>query len=258
MRLSAACLTLLLVLSLSVVSMVHLQPIAAAASAQVNDYYPLAIGSKWAYRVVASSQGNTVEKTMEVRIVSKENAGTGECYMREYTMDGQIVQRECYAWQGSKLLLYKATIDGSFADPEPPQLQLESPSEIGHRWDWSGIIGGSEHWTLSGEVVGQTSVAVPAGTFESYQVELVVRGQGQTATFSRWFAEGVGMVKQTETITYGGALIDFSNELTSYAIAGGGKSSSTQLPLLFAGVLVVLVVAAAIVVILKRRSRSIN
>jgi len=227
-----------------------------------DSYYPLTIGSEWTYRMEASLQGNTVELTADVRIVSKENAGTAECYMREYTIERKVDkqtarQTECYAWQGNKLLLYKGTIEGRFADPEPPQLQLDSPWEIGRRWYWSGTVG-YEQCTLSGRVVKRASVDVPAGRFDAYEVELVLVTQGQSVTFSRWYADGVGLVKQTEVIPYDGASMYFSNELTSYSIAGGKSSGQgfTGSLLLDGLILAVVVVVAVLVIMRKRRSRA--
>ena len=233
-----------------------LSPISAA---QTTDYYPLTIGSKWTYRVTASGAGQTVEKTMQVEITGKESAGGMECYMKKYTMDNRIVQEECYGWQDGKLILYKGAVDQSgslvHASPSPPQVLLVTPLEAGVKWTWTGDIG-TEKDTLQGEVGGRTLIVVPAGVFDAYLVTLTLTIQSsyQSIGFSRWFADGVGMVKQTESIPYAGTLVAFSNELTYYEIPGGKTSLYSLLPLALAILVVGLI--AGLVLVRKRRGKT--
>jgi len=227
------------------------------------DYYPLAIGSKWTYKVTASSAENTVVKTMEAEMTGKENVGGVDCQMKKYTVEGRIVQEECYAWENNKLLLYKGTVElsGSLAsaNPRPPEVLLVTPLDAGSKWSWSGEIDG-EKWALHGEVAGQAHVSVPSGEFDAVLIHVqyvLEMGFSQSSILAtRWFVLGVGMVKQTETIPYGSISIDVSNELSSYNIAGGESSSSPQLYFLAAIPVVGLVIGLAVLV--KKRMKRVE
>lgn len=65
------------------------------------------------------------------------------------------------------------------------------------KWEWSGKVGEQEA-NLKGEVLGEETITIPAGTFKTYKVNIIVRDDDGRILVStdRWFAYGVGMVKE--------------------------------------------------------------
>ncbi len=82
---------------------------------------------------------------------------------------------------------------------EPYPLSLPASLSVGDGWtlegtyDYSDSNGSSTSYSIvqAYEVVDQTSVTVPAGTFDAYQV--VGTAEGAEA-WTSWYAEGVGLI----------------------------------------------------------------
>lgn len=92
----------------------------------------------------------------------------------------------------------RINLDGELVKLNPPQTMIAVPLKKGAAWDFNGQAGElkvQQHYS----VVGEDKTDVPAGKFHAYQIH----GE-QTApnrmTIDRWFAPGVGIVKDVTTM----------------------------------------------------------
>jgi hypothetical protein len=110
------------------------------------------------------------------------------------------------AWylQTANALLLGKTIDAEGGQEilmVPPQKLLSTTLKAGESWDWKAP---DASVVMHIKVVGPADVAVPAGAFHTTQLNYVVTAESEggvvTVQRTRWFAPGVGYVKQdTET-----------------------------------------------------------
>jgi hypothetical protein len=179
---------------------VNLIPVIVLSQTQpAASYFPLAIGNSWTYTVTSGTQTGTIVVTID----SKESVGDVDCYVRATAMQ-QGNQRECYAWRGDQLYLYKTVVDYQTFFYQPPLLYLSSPLETGHTWSWQGKAtsdSGTVAYTATETfaVIGPAKVVVPAGAFDSIGVK-VTHTDGGVFDGIRWFASGVGLVKEVRTV----------------------------------------------------------
>jgi hypothetical protein len=185
-------------------------------------------------------------------------AGTN-CYVMQGTFQG-VVNEQCLAWQGQQLIIYQKTANGTDMGLSPPQILLQLPLFVGQHWTWSGTSLNSvtferETGSMTCDVTQQSTVSVPSGTFEGYAVTFQLTKEptydtpSATVTQKLWFVEGIGEVKEDDTISSGDSVITMSMELTQYNV-----TPPNYLEYL---VLVLAVTAAiAISVLLLRRRKS--
>jgi len=95
---------------------------------------------------------------------------------------------------GVGLVSYASVRGERFIDVfEPPLLVLKDGFKVGSRWTWKGRIGLAPLETAY-EVEAQETIEVHAGKFDCFRV--VERDTGQDRTLRRWYAKGVGLVKE--------------------------------------------------------------
>jgi hypothetical protein len=92
----------------------------------------------------------------------------------------------------------RLNLDGELVKFDPPQTMIAAPLKKGASWDFNGRAGElkvNQHY----DVVGEEDINVPAGKFRT----LRIRGE-QTSpspmTIDRWFASGIGIVKDVTTM----------------------------------------------------------
>jgi len=89
---------------------------------------------------------------------------------------------------------------------DSPQPMVASPITVGHTWDFETNFGGTkvhQHY----EIVGEAEIDTPAGTFRAFHIRCEQSIPGKM-TIDRWFAPGVGIVKDvTETHSDTGELL---------------------------------------------------
>ena len=116
----------------------------------------------------------------------------------EYKLGDKVLQIEDYSNENEKVICYKRIISGTNFYIAPPQLLYDfSLLKKEEKWEWSGKVGEQEA-NLKGEVLGEETITIPAGTFKTYKVNIIVRDDDGRILVStdRWFAYGVGMVKE--------------------------------------------------------------
>src|SRR6266700_6303932 len=92
----------------------------------------------------------------------------------------------------------RVNLDGELVKFSPPQTMIAIPLKEGAGWDFNGQVGElkvHQHY----DVLGEEDVKVPAGEFHAFHI----RGD-QTSpssmTIDRWFATGIGIVKDVTTM----------------------------------------------------------
>jgi len=87
----------------------------------------------------------------------------------------------------------RVNLDGQLVKLNPPQTMIAAPLKTGVCWDFDGQTGEvsvRQHY----EVIGEEDIGVPAGKFHAFRIY----GEQTTPshmTIDRWFAIGVGIVK---------------------------------------------------------------
>jgi hypothetical protein len=94
----------------------------------------------------------------------------------------------------------RRNLDGELVKFDPPQTMIAAPLKKGAKWDFnSDTVEGELKVNQHYDVVGEGDINVPAGKFRAFRIH----GE-QTApspmTIDRWFASGVGIVKDVTTM----------------------------------------------------------
>jgi hypothetical protein len=151
------------------------------------EYYPLAVGNAWQYKVGIT--GFTLKVARKEKV--KTDKGEVEAARIELISNNKPVSFEHIGVAGDAVVRY--TFEGKPATPPIPFLKL--PAKKGTSWPVDSKIDGQ---VLKGTFVeGEEEVKVPAGTFKTVTVtgkDLDVNGRKMTLTY--YFADKVGMVKQ--------------------------------------------------------------
>lgn len=108
----------------------------------------------------------------------------------------------------------RVNLDGELVKFSPPQTMIAVPLKKGAAWNFDGQAGElkvQQHY----DVVGEEKVDVPAGKFQAFRIhgEQTIPNR---MVIDRWFATGVGIVKDVTTMqdTKGDLLQRISLELT--------------------------------------------
>lgn len=92
----------------------------------------------------------------------------------------------------------RVNLDGELVKFSPPQPMIAAPLKKGAAWNFDGHAGElkvQQHY----DVVGEEKIDVPAGNFQAFKIH----GDQTTPnrmTIDRWFAPGVGIVKDVTTM----------------------------------------------------------
>ena len=92
----------------------------------------------------------------------------------------------------------RINLDGELVKFSPPQTMIAAPLKKGAAWDFNGQAGElnvQQHY----DVLGEENIDVPAGKFHAFRIH-GVQTTPNRMTIDRWFAPGVGIVKDVTTI----------------------------------------------------------
>jgi hypothetical protein len=183
-------------------------------------YFPLKEGNQWTYtgEIVTSIKGkepmkNTTEMTFKV--TSKAKVGTVDCMLYEGYVNDQLFQQEFFELTKDALIAHKRIMftgeEPVESQMEPPETMIQFPMEAMKSWEWSGkmmdVKTEKETKTITGsfkfKVAGEEEVETPAGKFKTFRVEMDgTASDGSGASSKRWFAHGVGMVKEVSLVKF--------------------------------------------------------
>ncbi len=169
----------------------------AAAAPPFATYFPLSAGTMWTYRTNVS--GDIVMK-----VGPPARVGSFGCRIIETVVGGNTTQRECYGVESDGVYAYERSYPAGTLRLDPPQRVLARPVEVGQVWVWNGRIGDQEV-TLKYTWARREVIEVPAGKFDAMQLyfEGTIPPNIQIQTW-RWFAAGVGMVKEDSLVMQAG------------------------------------------------------
>ena len=187
---------------------------------QAVDPAPIRVGDRWSYEIKDALTGD-LRPTITVVV--------GEVNDKEITTRVSIRGRD--RPQTMVHDLNWGRIDDGAWKLRPPGIGIKKPLQIGKEWrsDANGIhLQSGVTFRAEGvaKVVGQERITTPAGTFDTFRVDMTVRmintkdqTRSQTWTFVVWYAPAVNRwVKRTSEWRSEGRLRDsFSEELTEYS-----------------------------------------
>lgn len=193
---------------LLITSLVGLLLAAPALGAAAPDYFPLVSGTEWVYR---TSTG----QDLVMRVNGSGQVGGLECQILESMVNGMVTQRECFRREGGTVYAYVRIYPAGNILLVPPQPMLLLPPRIGQSWSWEGRAGDTAarvtlQWARMEQVV------VAAGTFAAAQLYLEGTVGGERVQSWRWFAPGVGMVKEDSIASSDGGSVRIIAELRGY------------------------------------------
>jgi hypothetical protein len=154
-------------------------------------YFPTTVGTKWVYQ-------EGIRQRTEV-VTEVEGKGATKVVFVGLEEKGKVLP-----WvnvEVSRRGLFRVWCRGNKDDPPHPWLKL--PVEGGGEWAYDDIgLGGRILGKVRATASGPEEVEVPAGTYRAIRVEMSWPARGglgdwAPSTSTRWYAPGVGLVKQT-------------------------------------------------------------
>ncbi len=161
---------------------------AAAPAAPPADYFPLIPGTVWIYRT-------NVGRNLLLTVGGVGQVGGVDCRVLEGIVEGNLVQRECFRRDGGTVYAYVRAYAQGNVVLTPPQPMLLLPPKVGQAWTWEGKAG-EVPAGMTFQWARTEPVTVPAGSYATAQLYLEGSVGPERVQSWRWFAPGVGMVKE--------------------------------------------------------------
>jgi hypothetical protein len=164
--------------------------IAAAPSDKEKqpEYYPLKEGNKWHYKI---SVEGVPSKTLVVQVAKMEKINDEMLARVEALVDGKVTASEHLA--ASDKGVFRHRFNGSEATP--PFCVIKLPFKKGDEWKSECKIGDEK--VTANSKASEEEIEVPAGKFKAISIESETTTGAVKVLTTLWFADGVGMVKQT-------------------------------------------------------------
>jgi hypothetical protein len=162
-------------------------------------YFPLKVGYHWEY----DSDVNESQKiVLSFKVTGMEKVNGVDCYIYEGFSGGKSSQKEYYELNKKALICHRRVVNTSLtADLIPPEPMLEYPLTLGKTWKWEGKITKDVSGTFNFTVAGEEELTTPAGKFETIKISMDgSASDGSAVKSTRWFAPGVGMVKEVSEL----------------------------------------------------------
>jgi hypothetical protein len=190
-------------------------------AAQAVDPGPIRVGDRWSYDIKDALTGDLRLAVTIVAAEINEKEITTRTSVRGKDRPNTIVFNPDWG----------RIDDGAWKHRPSDLLGIKKPLQIGKQWRAEGNstnvqTGVAMQTSGSAKVVGQEQITTPAGTFDTFRVELTVRQintkdqtKSTTLTVVAWYAPAVNRwVKKNTEVRFEGRLRDsFSDELTEYS-----------------------------------------
>jgi len=171
---------------------------------------PIAPGTSWRYNMTeevgkgfslanmkADADGK-IRLSVLYRVEGTENVDGKDLLKFEMHRAGAVTNTDLLSVDDHGITCWaRINLDGELVKFNPPQTMIAVPLKEGAAWDFNGQAGElkvQQHYA----VVGEDKAEVPAGRFQAYRIH----GEQTTPnrmTIDRWFAPGVGIVKDVTT-----------------------------------------------------------
>lgn len=182
-------------------------------------YVPLAVGNTWEYR---SSFDRVVMRVTRQEVVNGTLCHVVESFVGDAP---DCVQREYYAVGSTGLEVCKRVHGGSEFFLDPPEPMLRFPAREGLRWTWQApAVQGAVALTF--EIKGERRTNVLGRD----EITLLVTIHGRSTDGSeiqtkRWYARGIGMVREQTVLKKAGKTTSMESTLQNYSLRVGPPSS---------------------------------
>jgi hypothetical protein len=162
-----------------------------AAEPSKPNYYPLAKGAKWEYRLSADER----ECELVCEIVESETKN-GKTQAR---MEGRLPNSVTLGEEVSADVkgVYRNAVLG--AKLVQPQTIIKYPVKVRDEWKEKIQVGDCDGTVVIKIKDTAASIQVPAGKFTTMAVESVTEMKGERVVANIWYADGIGIVKQETT-----------------------------------------------------------
>jgi hypothetical protein len=161
----------------------------APAPAGPPNYYPLKPGTKWHYQI---DLGGGQKGTMVNQIAKIENIDGKDMARLESVVNGNVVATEHLSSNDQGV--FRNRYNG--VEVSPPICLLKYPVKEGASWEIQTKIA-DQQVAITGREGKSEDVQVPAGKYQAVTSVVEATVNGVKTSTSYWFAEKVGMVKQT-------------------------------------------------------------
>jgi hypothetical protein len=151
------------------------------------NYYPLQAGNQWRFRVTF---GENSDKAV-ARITKIETIGGQSLARLEESVKSRVVAVGHLRQTEKGVFRYRM----NDMEISPPMCLLQYPVKAGARWEGDITVGDSKS-KYACEAM-QDTVEVPAGKFQAVRVTVRIQDKVLPVTITYWFAQDVGIVKQT-------------------------------------------------------------
>jgi hypothetical protein len=171
--------------------------LASAAPAPPGAYFPLDSGWIWTFRTHGGPDAI-------MRVSSRQTVDGTVCRVIETVINGFVTQAECYRVTAGGVYAHQRSYPAGTVVLTPPQPVMTAPVQTGRTWRWNGRLG-DQDVTMDFTWAREEPVTTPAGTFRAMLLYFATApGSEMQLQTWRWFASGVGMVKEDTVIGQGG------------------------------------------------------
>jgi hypothetical protein len=169
----------------------------SAAPAAPGVYFPVAPGWVWTYRTHGGPD-------VIMRVSGRQTVEGHVCQIIETLVNGFVTQAECYRITADGVYAHQRSYPAGTVVLTPPQPVMTAPVEAGRVWRWNGRLA-NQDIAMDFTWAREERVTTPAGTFKTMQLYFAtVSGSDMQLQTWRWFATGIGMVKEDTVIGQGG------------------------------------------------------
>lgn len=167
-------------------------------SVSAEPLLPVMDGTTWDYEVREQPPNPDAAVNLSVRISGTERLHGKELLTLEKRAGGALTQTELIHVDDTGIHRYRRTnADGKSIVSDPPQTLVPAPLQLGAKWELDDRTAGMEmHQQFT--VAAQEAVTVPAGIYYAYRLHSE-QPWPLSMTIDRWFAPGVGLVKDVTT-----------------------------------------------------------
>ncbi len=148
-----------------------------------ESHLPLEVGQGW---VLKDKKGEVT-----IRVAAAEKFADRDCFRVDWETDGKAYQSEFWAKSPEGILAVGRRFAGRDLAFSKPYLLLRDPLKAGDSWTASIVMGAAKQ-DLQMTVGPEEEVAVPAGKYRAMRVVF----KGDAVEYRRWYARGVGLVRE--------------------------------------------------------------
>jgi hypothetical protein len=180
-------------------------------SALAASLVPTVPGTSWRYNMteevgkglnvsnVKADADGKIRLPVLYRLEGAENVDGKDLLKFEMHRAGTITNTDLLSVDDHGIFCWaRVNIDGQLIKFSPPQIMIAAPLKKGAGWDFNGHAGElnvQQHY----DVVAEEKIDVPAGEFQAFRIHGEQTSPNRMK-IDRWFAPGVGIVKDVTTI----------------------------------------------------------